>query len=113
MEQMNAVVVVIFFGSVCSLLEGITVSSNKKNGELLVKTPFMFEKYIFPKGENLDDNYSAGMETGDLGYLKDGSLFISGRVKPFSKNSPGVVVTMLGWLPKREYHSCMKGLAPS
>jgi len=68
-------------GSVGPLLEGITVSSNKKNGELLVNTPFMFKKYILPRGENPDSNYSAGMQTGDLGYLKDGSLFISGRVK--------------------------------
>ena len=68
-------------GSVGSLLEGITVSSNKKDGELLVKTPYMFKKYILPKEDNLESNYSEGMLTGDLGYIKEGSLFISGRIK--------------------------------
>lgn len=68
-------------GSVGSLLEGIAVSSKKKDGELVVKTPFMFKKYILPQGESLEADYSSGMQTGDLGYLKDGSLFISGRIK--------------------------------
>lgn len=71
--------------SVGALLKGIEVSpkGDKHQAELLIKTPYMFTNYILPDDTtgDLQTSNLEFMETGDSGFLKDGSLFISGRLK--------------------------------
>lgn len=67
--------------SVGTLLKGIEIIGSSKSitDELLVKTPYMFKKYL------LDEEHDQGeqliMKTGDSGELKEDCLFITGRLK--------------------------------
>lgn len=67
------------------LLPGIRTSlcdnSNSKESELVIHTPWALKKYLLEEGEStplLDDG---GMPSGDVGVVKNGYLYITGRLK--------------------------------
>ncbi|MGI9261863.1 MAG: fatty acyl-AMP ligase, partial [Woeseiaceae bacterium] len=78
------------FVSVGAPLEGVTMNIRDSDGnplpechvgELVVKSPSVMREYFQDAAETakvLDDGW---LKTGDLGYLKDGMLFITGRIK--------------------------------
>ncbi len=61
----------------------IKISGEKTNeGEILVKTPFLFLYYKHKEGfEEPKINSSGYFFTGDLGYIRNGELYVVGRIK--------------------------------
>ncbi len=52
---------------------------DRRVGEILLRTPSLMQGYL---GPDHDDPFEDGwMHTGDLGYLADGELFVTGRMK--------------------------------
>lgn len=64
-------------GSVGEILDSVELIFNDDN-EIEVKTPWMFLKYVNYNNLPLSNNI---FSTGDLGFIKDNKLFISGRKK--------------------------------
>jgi fatty-acyl-CoA synthase len=55
------------------------VLPNKEQGEIYIKSPFLFSKYEKQEASAIaDDGFYA---SGDLGYLSDGELYVTGRAK--------------------------------
>ncbi|QEL56625.1 class I adenylate-forming enzyme family protein [Chromobacterium paludis] len=68
--------------SVGRVMPEVAVSrDDEANGELLVATPYMALGYLNQDGELDPFDRSQAFRTGDIGYLRDGELFISGRIK--------------------------------
>ena len=64
-------------------LNGIEISiesdlGDRNGGEILVSTPYRMVEYINYEEEQSNDSF---FRTGDLGYVKNGELFITGRKK--------------------------------
>ena len=76
-------------GSVGRLIEGIDVKISEE-GEILLKgptiTPGYYNRDDLTKQSFTEDGY---FKTGDVGYLKDGELFLKERIKDLFKTSNG------------------------
>ncbi len=65
-------------GSVGKIIKNIKIKINKANREIYVKTPYLFEGYIYPdKFEKINSNDY--FKTKDLGFISKGLLKIIGR----------------------------------
>lgn len=76
-------------GSVGKLIEGLDLKISEE-GEVLLKGPTIFKGYYrrddLTKAAFTDDGY---FKTGDAGYVKDGELFLTERIKDLFKTSNG------------------------
>ena len=76
-------------GSVGQPIEGIDIKVSEE-GEILLKgptiTPGYYNREDFTKAAFTEDGY---FKTGDAGYLKDGELFLTERIKDLFKTSNG------------------------
>lgn len=67
-------------GSVGKLLKGVKIKFTKEK-EILVKGPMVFKKYYKNSTATKKSFTSGWYKTGDIGELKEGSLYLKGRAK--------------------------------
>lgn len=70
----------------------IKIFRKKKLNHILVKTPYLFESYLLSKDKiNKPDLNNGYFNTGDVGYIKDNQLFVTGRRKDIFKKGSEII----------------------
>ena len=83
-------------GSVGLAQTGVELKIDPKNGEILMRGPFLMDGYYKDKKTTEKTIVNGWLHTGDQGYMdEEGFLFITGRVKDTFKTSKGKFIEPL------------------